>query len=211
VQGLGIGAYYVGRSDKFTMTAVLSIWALNLALLVIWAAREYLASGGAGRRPPMAVAAFGCAALIGVSLGAVQLFSPPSPWSEIDRIFTNDPNPYDPFANDDVTAFVEAQTEPDEKVLILRENGDLIARDAGVQNVSPISEPQHIIGPDQLDFVLDALAENGGTKVFTGDGFFLPLYAGLNEALEADGWSAVGQGAEGRVTEWQQSGISSAP
>ena len=142
------------------------------------------------------------AVLVALSLGAVSIIGSPAPWSEVDRL-TSEADGLTAFELDEETRFVAERTRADEPVLILRENSDLIAIDAGVRNVSPVSEPHHIVSDEQLDLTLDALAESGGARIFTGNGsLVLPIYDGILESLRERGWTVIERSPTGRLSEW---------
>jgi len=212
VLGLGAGVFYVGRSDKFTMTAVLAIWGLALALLAWWALSQRIAPARpAGRRAALAGGPLALAVLVALGLGFASLADPPAPWTEIERL-TSDGKGLSTFEIDEERRFVAERANPDEPVLILRENSDLIAIEAGVENVSPVSEPQHVVAEEQLDFVIEALAASGGERIFTGDGaLVLPIHEGILEGLRERGWVVSARSPTGRLAEWRQATPASLP
>lgn len=204
VLGLGAGVFYAGRSDKFTMSALLAVWGLAVALLAWWVMTERIAAAQVeGRRAVRRAGPLGLAALAALGLGLAALTHPPTPWAEIDRL-ASDTDGLSTFEIEEESRFVAERTRADEPVLILRENSDLIAIRAGVRNVSPVSEPLHVIAEEQLDLLLAALSESGGERIFTGDGALVfPIYGGILDSLRERGWVVVARSPTRRLTEWR--------
>jgi hypothetical protein len=78
--------------------------------------------------------------------------------------------------------------------------GHRIGFNTGVVNVSPYSNSLVIATVPQLDETIAALRSEGGRKVFVD--LKLDEGAGLQRALEADGFAYSGVGANGRVGLW---------
>ena len=70
-------------------------------------------------------------------------------------------------------------------------NGFLIARDLGVTDVSPIEDPVHFVAGTQVQDVIDALDEEGGSSIFVRDLSFPPPLPGVSEYLAAAGFEPV--------------------
>ena len=88
-------------------------------------------------------------------------------------------------------------------MLILRENGHLLAREAKVENVSVIGDPVHVISPTQLDDLLEDLRDAGGSAVFVGDGLEIPIHPGLREGLRARGLRPAGIDRPSGLVMWR--------
>jgi hypothetical protein len=186
--GLLAGIYYVGRSSSPMMVALFPAWGFSLAL-VAWAGIRWISRAGGGWRraltPAVALAAL---ALLGLGLAATALLKMPAPWSQAARL-ADDSDQISAFdLLPEAERFVASQTQEGEPVLILRENGHLLARNASVQNVSFLGDPVFVVSPSQLDDLLGDLREAGGSTVFVGDGIFIRINPGVRPELRARGY-----------------------
>jgi hypothetical protein len=185
VFGLGAGAYFVGRSLPEVLISVFSAWALALALLLVVVVRA-LARRPA-RRPTLAE----LVVLLAFGLAACSLAQTPAPWTQLRRLARSSPQPA--FAHTPAERFVDAATDPGERVLILAPLGHRIAYDLGLVNVSPWSNVEAMPLERQLDEAVAALRAAGGRKLF------LPLQQTAPEqlrALEREGFDMSGRGSE---------------
>lgn len=199
VFGLGASSYYAGRSNAITLVALFPAWGLALALLT-WTAVRWVATVDDRRQLLTPLGLLALAPLLGFGLAVTELADAPSPRAQVARLTDDDARP-SPFRIDASARFVAKQTEPGEAVLVLRPNGHLVARRAGVRNTSLIGYPYHVISGTQLDDVLADLREAGGTSVFAGDGLF--MHPSLLEGLEARGWRPVAEDEDTNIVEWQ--------
>jgi hypothetical protein len=161
VFGLLAGSYFAGRSLPWQLMLLFPTWGLALALLT-WAVVGYLRSerGESLRRltVPSLVAMIG----FGVMVASIATISPP--WQEVERLGRSGAAEADV---PEVQRFVEQNTEPGEKVLLLGTPTDhRIAERAGVQNVSPFNSALALFSPREVDRAISALEREGGTKVF---------------------------------------------
>jgi hypothetical protein len=92
--------------------------------------------------------------------------------------------------------------------LFIGQNGHLIAREAGVRNVSEIGDPLHIIATEQLDDLVDELEAQGGSTVFTLDNASpaLRLHEGITEYLQERGYAPVAEQPGLLLTAWRRQG-----
>jgi hypothetical protein len=185
--GLAAGIYYAGRSNAITMVALFPVWAFALALMT-WTAFRWLSGmAGSWRSALRPVGALAATVVVGFGLITTALLDVPAPWTQVTRIAddSNRTSSFDMLPQ--AARFVAEQTEEGERVLMLRENGYLLAREAGVRNVSLVGDPVHVVSPSQLDDMLDDLRDAGGSAVFVGDGVFIPIHPSLPEHLRARG------------------------
>jgi hypothetical protein len=201
--GLAAGGYYVGRSNATTMVGVFPAWGLAVALLA-WSTFTWLLRLDHPRQAINPVGAFALCALVGVGLAASDLVDAPSPSTQVRRLTADIDKPSPFFALGEAERFVERRTEPGEPVVILRANGHLIAREAGVRNVATIGHPFHVVSTIQLNWQLRRLRAEGGDKVFVGDSLGHPTYASLPETLHERGWRPVRNDRPSGMVEWQQ-------
>ncbi len=186
--GLLAGIYYVGRSVTVSMVALFPVWSFALALLT-WAAFRGLSGTSGGWRIVLKpVGALATAVLIGFGLATTALVDVPEPWTQAKRIADKSDrvSVFDQLP--EAERFVAAETQAGERVLMLRENGHLLAREAEVKNVSLLGDPVHVLFPVQLDDMLEDLRDVGGSAVFVGDGPQILIHPGLREGLRARGF-----------------------
>jgi len=172
--GLGAGGYYAGRSDELNLIALLSAWALALALLTLVAIRS-LADG---RRPDAAH----LAVLFCWGLTVCALAQAPRPWTEVARLNRTHPPVYKLRA---AVALVRQTTRPHERVAILTPLGHRVAFDAGVVDVAPYASAEAMPTMEQLETTLAAMAANGVTRVYLDRA---STYPALYEALVGAGY-----------------------
>ncbi len=201
--GLAAGIYYAGRSNAITMVALFPAWGFALALLT-WTAFRWLSDAdGDWRRVIGPAGALAVSATIGFGLATTAILEIPAPWTQVARL-TDDSERTSSFdLLPEAERFVAEQTEEGDAVLMLRENGHLLARGAQVRNVSIIGDPVHVISPSQLDELLEDLREAEGGTVFVGDGVFTPILPGVREALRARGYRPSGPGGPEGLTVWR--------
>jgi hypothetical protein len=162
VFGLGSGGYYAGHSHPEVLVTSFAIWSFTLSLLTLVAVRHLAAQRS--RWPEPAVAA----CFVGFCVTACSLAQTPTPWSQVERLQrTREAVIRAPGGQQ----FVAAQVQPGEHVAILLLLGHRIAENLGVDNVSPYTGIESMPAVQQLDEVVQALREHGGSKLFfqTGD------------------------------------------
>jgi hypothetical protein len=191
VFGLGVGSYYVGRSIAETLTNMFPAWGLAVALLVVVVVRGLLARPG--RRPR----AIELACLFAFGLLVCSLAQTPSPLAQAQRI-ASDGQPL--LRHPAGEAFVAANVERGEAVVLLTALGHRIALNLGVDDVTPYTGNESIQTEEQLDDTLAALDDAGGSKVFLARGGFIP--SGLHEALAARGLQQAGATPDGAFELW---------
>ncbi|HEU0317632.1 MAG TPA: hypothetical protein VFR49_09910, partial [Solirubrobacteraceae bacterium] len=199
VFGLGAGSYYMGGSNPSQLIGVFSAWALAVTLLALVAVRG-LADWRVGRaaRPPVFATAAGLL-LAGVLATALTQF--PAPWTELRRIAGRaTQQPYDRTA---ASAFVRRTARPGEPVVVLEALGPLIAREAGVENVSPYSEVWAVWSEEQLTEIVDALHRAQGTRFYLGRAGAAP---GIPVSLARAGFARVAYDPPSELTEWRWAG-----
>jgi hypothetical protein len=204
VFGLAAGAYYAGRSNSYSLIGLFPAWGVAIAVLTLCVWRRVTAAvsvGAAARR----AGPLGLATLVAFGLAATTVTSIAAPWSQIERIASTSDD-RDTFALDPVVRFVAKNTSRGEPVLFIGQNGHLIARDAGVRNVSPIGDPFHVVATEQLDDLFAALDEADGSTVFTLDSSIpaIRLRAGLTANLRERGYIPVAAKPDLALTAWRQ-------
>jgi hypothetical protein len=201
--GLAAGIYYAGRSNAITMVALFPAWGFTLALLTCTAFRWLSDLNGAWRGALKPVGALAASVTIGFGLATTAILEIPAPWTQVARLSDDSERTSSFDLLPEAERFVAEQTEEGEAVLVLRENGHLLARGAQVRNVSLIGDPVHVISPTQLDELLEDLREADGRAVFVGDGVFTPILPGVHEALRARGYRPSGPGGPEGLTVWR--------
>jgi hypothetical protein len=193
--GLGAGSYYMGRSFPEVLAALFAAWGLAAALVCL-VAMQALHDPASRRRlwPSFAVPV--AAALVVIGLFATTVDQFPAPWTQWQRLTKNSHSLQ--FNTAPAVRFVRITSRAGEPVALLTGLGHLIARDAGVIDVSPYSHPDGIVMYEQVYDVLDALRGSHGDKIFTGA--ILPEVAHL---LAARGFRVVAQDPTSTLSEWR--------
>jgi hypothetical protein len=171
VFGLLAGVYYVGRSERLDLIALLSAWCFALVLLLIAAGRDLAARGW--RSPSLAHYAL----LFGFGLAICSLAHLPTPWSQIDRLSMTTAEPA--FRSPAAEAFVRGAVAHGERVALLAPLGHRIAYDVGVTNVALYSSAESMPAVRQTQATLALLRRERVHHVFLGisdttSGNFLP-------------------------------------
>ncbi len=215
VLGLGAGLYYAGRSLPEHLVALYPVWGLAVALLA-WAAVRALAAAPSALAGVVRIGVGGIVVLVCAGLMLSTLTAIPAPWTQAERVAA-DVDSGSPLDVADAAAFVARETEPGEKVAFVATMGHYTAREAGVDDVSPINSSQHVISSLHLERVLDAADRAGARALFTttpaveldpatglteGDSF--PLWRGIADGLEAAGWLPAGSDPEAELTVWRR-------
>jgi hypothetical protein len=201
--GLVAGGYYAGRSNSYSLIGVFPAWGFAIAVLawLVWRRlREAEDLGAAIRR----AGPLGLATLVGFGLAATTVTSVAAPWSQVSRIADHSEKP-STFDLDPIEHFVADNTSSGEPIAFIGQNGHLIARDAGVRNVSLLGDPFHLIATEQLDDLLQALDDEGGQTVFTldSDNPAIRLRTGITEYLAAHGYAPVAQDPALMLIAWR--------
>lgn len=157
VFGLGIGAYYMGRSYPEVLTNMLPAWALTVTLLFVVSVRAIAAR--ATHRPTVAEVA--CLFAFGVLV--CSLPQTPTPWSQIQRLQNDAGELYSRPLGE---PFVAMHTRPGEIVAILPRLGHRTAYELGLRDVTPYAGVGSMPTVEQIKETLRALAAAGGRKVF---------------------------------------------
>jgi len=185
--GLGIGAYYMGRSHPEVLTNMFSAWALSLSLLFVSAVRALAARSV--RRPTLAEAA----CLLGFGVLVCSLAQAPTPWSQIARLQDAGIAIYGHPVGE---TFIDARTHPGESVAILSALGHRAAFNVRIVDVTPYTGSKSMPTVDQLDETLHDLRAAGGRKVFISTSEAWPE---LPEALAQRGYAEVARERFGMV------------
>jgi hypothetical protein len=158
VFGLIANSYFVGRSDALNLMALLSTWALPLALLLVVVARDLARSGRGAGLPALAV-------LFGFALAACSIAHVPTPWDQVTRL--RHAAPTGPvFEQPTATALVDRTTEPGEHVAILIPLGHRIAYDLGLTDVSPYSGIEAMPTREQLQRAIDVARDEHASRLY---------------------------------------------
>ena len=124
-----------------------------------------------------------------------------APWKQVDRLLTSVDGPT-AFAIEPAVDFIEPRTDSGEKVAFICRDGYLMAERAGVRNVSPIADPQALVGDAQVGEVVDALRAEGGNKVFSCQIPSFPLPSEIEAGLAARGLTKSDTDEAVGITEW---------
>jgi hypothetical protein len=158
VFGLGAGSYYVGRSHPEVLIDIFSAWSLALGLLLVIVVRAIAA------RPRRWPAPAEVAVMAGFALTVCSIAQTPLPWTQIERIARHTPTPR--YAQLPAERFIDRETRPGERVLILASTSHRMAYDVGIVNVSPYATFGSMPTVAQLGEAIDALRAAGGHTIF---------------------------------------------
>ena len=165
VFGLGVGAYFAGRSHPQVLIDLFSAWALAIALMTVAAVRAIL------RRPTRRPGLAELLVLAGMGVLVCSLAQVPTPWSQIDRLQRSQPR-----AVRVTTAFDDAMkllTRPGEPVAMLMKSGHQIAQTVGIADVNPYANIDSMLTREQWGETIDALQRAHGRRIFaTGETLF---------------------------------------
>ncbi len=193
--GMGAGSYYMGRSHPQVLTALFSVWGLATVLLCL-VALENLTDPERRRQlwPWRSLPVAAALVLLGLFVTTAEQF--PAPWTQWQRL-TSDSHAL-VINTAPATRFVRGATRHGEDVVLLTGLGHLIARDAGVVDVSPYSHPDGIVTYEQLDDVFAALRAAHGGTIFVG-----AVQPEVVQTLEARGFHVVAQDHSSMLSEWR--------
>jgi hypothetical protein len=195
VFGFGAGNYYMGRTTPSGLVVLFSIWALSVILLGLLTLRAFAAKQGRLRvSSPLLLA--GALVSLGLTSTAVAQF--PAPWTQLRRIAASAPPP-PPYNVSTAVAFLHRTAKPGEPIVLLAPLGHLIAHDVGIKNVSPYSSQEDIVTYQQLDEVLAALHDAGGTRFYA-----VPTYPEIGLALARNGFTQTTTDHASGITEWRR-------
>jgi hypothetical protein len=158
VFGLGVGAYFTGRSHPHVLTDLFSIWSLVLVLLGIVAIRAI--QRRPSRRPLLAEL------LVLAALGVMvcSLAQVPTPWSQIDRLRHG--QPHDVRVMTALEEIVREVTHPGEAVAMLLKPGHQIAEVDGIVDVTPYANIDSMMTEQMWADAIAALERAHGRKLF---------------------------------------------
>jgi hypothetical protein len=195
--GMGAGSYYVGRSLPEVLASLFSAWGLAVALLCLVALQTLRDPSGWRRIWPLRALTIAAAlVLLGLCVTTVTQF--PAPWTQWRRL-TADSHVL-PFNTAPASRFVRAASHPGESVALFVALGHLIARDAGVVDVSPYSHPDGIVTYEQLDEVLSSLRTAKGNTIFTG-----AILPEVSTVLTEHGYHIIARDGPSALSEWRAS------
>jgi hypothetical protein len=149
------------------------------------------------------VGALAATVIIGFGLVTTAVLDVSAPWTQVARISDDSDRTSSFDLLPRAERFVAAQTHEGEPVLILRENGHLLARESNVRNVSLVGDPLHVVSPAQLDDLLEDLRDAGGRAVFVGDGPQIPINPGLREGLRTRGFRPTASDRVSGLAVWR--------
>jgi hypothetical protein len=185
------------------LVAVFPAWGFALAVLT-WSVVGWLTGmSGNWRRAISPVGALAATVLVGFGLATSAILDVPAPWTQAARIADDSERRSSFDLLPQAEEFVAMHTQEGEPVLVLRENGHLLARGAKVRNVSRLGDPVFVISPEQLDDLLEDLREAGGDAVFVGDGISIPINPGLRAGLRARGFRPTEIDQPGGLVLWR--------
>ena len=200
--GLLVLVYYGGRSNAYSMIGVFPAWGLALALLT-WLVAGRIRRAASWPDALRRAGVLGVCALVGFGLAVTTVTDVPAPWQQVSRLADSSENE-SPFDLGAVESFVGERAGSDEAIAVIGPNGFLIARDLGLTDVSPIEDPVHFVAGTQVQDVIDALDEEGGSSIFVRDLAFPPPLPGVTEYLAAAGFEPVAHDEASGTTQWQR-------
>ena len=210
VLGLGTLTYWVGRSHPQSLFALFPFWGLSSSLLTWWVLST-LTDRSAGPRSAVRIWVLpSAAALIVFGLMVSLIAQFPSPGGQFERLGA-DPvaedtgfaaQLYDSRSTFDRSAvkFIDDTTSPGERVGIIASLGHGIAERSGVVDVSVYSHPDSIGFEEQMDFVVGAIEEKGGQKIYLG-----PSYPEIAAYLQRHRYLLTAQEGESHLSLWMRS------
>ena len=187
--GLLAFVYYGGRSNGYSLIGLFPAWGLALALLTRLVVARLRGAGDlldAARR----AGALGVCALAGFGLAVTTVTQVAAPWDQVNRIADESSGKPDSFDLDAVERFVGERSMPGEPIAVVGSNGFLIAREVGVEDTSPIEDPVHFVAGTQVQDVIDALDDEGGSSIFVRDRSFPPPLPSISAYLASAGFRA---------------------
>ncbi|HYM66221.1 MAG TPA: hypothetical protein VEW68_02915, partial [Patescibacteria group bacterium] len=183
VYGLGLGAYYMGRTTPEAVVMMFSAWTLAMALLAVAAVREV------ARDPRRRLTIAHCAIFFGMGVAACSLVQTPAPWAQIRRLERR-AAPIDVASPALKQLLVhEGGGRPEAIMSVL---GHRAAYEAGIVDVSPFVGMLSIFTIQQFDETLCALRAAGGKLLV------LPLantFNGFYVAAGEAGFTSIGRSA----------------
>ena len=156
--GLGVGAYFTGRSHPQVLEDLFSVWSYALALLAIVAVRAI--ARRPGRRPQLAE----LLVLAGIGVMACSLAQIPTPWSQLDRIRRS--QPHDVRVVTAIGTAIKEKTRPGEPVAMLVRPGHQISEEIGIRDITPYANIDSMMTEQQWAEAIRALRRAGGTQLF---------------------------------------------
>jgi hypothetical protein len=156
--GLGVGAYFTGRSHPQVLVDLFSVWSYALVLLAVVAIRSIVRRPQ--RRPQVAEL------LVFAGLGAMvcSLAQIPTPWGQIERI--GDSQPHDVRVVTAIGTAIATQTRPGEPVAMLVRPGHQISEEIGIVDVTPYANIDSMMTEQQWVEMIHALERAHGRKLF---------------------------------------------
>jgi hypothetical protein len=156
--GLGVGAYFTGRSHPHVLIDLFSVWSYALALLAVVAIRAIVRRPG--HRPQLAE----LLVLAGVGVMACSLAQTPTPRSQIDRLRAS--QPHDVRILTALEDTINDLTSPGEPVAMLVRPGHLMAERIGIVDVNPYANVDSMMTSEQWSTMIAALQRAHGRKLF---------------------------------------------
>lgn len=158
VFGLGVGAYFTGRSHPQVLEDLFSVWSYALVLLAIVAVRAIV------RRPSRLPQPAELLVLVGVGAMVCSLAQIPTPWSQVERIRRS--QPHDVRVVTAIGHAIAERTRPGEPVAVLVRPGHQISEEIGIRDVTPYANIDSMMTEQQWGEMIRALRSAGGTKLF---------------------------------------------
>jgi hypothetical protein len=156
--GLGVGAYFTGRSHPHVLIDLFSIWSLTLVLLGVGVMRAI--QRRPSRRPLLAEL------LVLAALGVMvcSLAQVPTPWSQVDRLRAG--QPHDVRVMTALEEVVRESTHAGEAVALLIKPGHQIAEQDGLVDVTPYANIDSMMTEEMWADAIAALQRAHGRKLF---------------------------------------------
>jgi hypothetical protein len=156
--GLGVGAYFPGRSHPQVLEDLFSVWSYALVLLAIVAVRAI------ARRPQRRPQLAELLVLAGIGVMVCSLAQIPTPWSQFERIRRT--QPHDVRVVTAIEEAIKEKTRPGEPVAVLARPGHQISEEIGIVDVTPYANIDSMMTEQQWRSMIRALERAGGNKLF---------------------------------------------
>lgn len=156
--GLGVGAYFTGRSHPHVLIDLFSAWSLTLVLLAIGAVRAIV------RRPSRRPLLAELLVLAGVGVMACSLAQIPTPWSQIDRLKLS--QPHDVRVQTALEEVIAELTHRGEAVAMLVKPGHEISEKIGIVDPVPYANIDSMMTEETWAEAIAALQRAHGNKLF---------------------------------------------
>ena len=204
--GLLAFVYYGGRSNGYSLIGLFPAWGLALALLTRLVVARLRGAGDlldAARR----AGALGICALAGFGLAVTTVTQVAAPWDQVNRIAdTSSRRSPTPSTSTPSSASSASARCPASRSRSSARTGFSSRARSGCEDTSPIEDPVHFVAGTQVQDVIDALHDEGGSSIFVRDRSFPPPLPSISAYLASAGFRPVAHDRASGTTQWQRMG-----